>query len=74
MADCCPCVLQQLLKMREELKEREAELEKSVEDKQQLNNQVLNLKEGLLNLQNTDIVQVSLKQNTLSVIILVSSK
>ncbi|XP_034064016.1 ecto-NOX disulfide-thiol exchanger 2 isoform X1 [Gymnodraco acuticeps] len=52
----------QLLKMREELKEREAELEKSVEDKQQLNNQVLNLKEGLLNLQNTDIVQLEKSQ------------
>ncbi|KAM6952493.1 ecto-NOX disulfide-thiol exchanger 2 isoform 3-T3 [Lycodopsis pacificus] len=48
----------QLLKMRDELKQREAELEKSFEDKQQLNNQVLNLKEGLQNLQNTQVMQL----------------
>uniref|UniRef100_A0A8P4GAD1 Ecto-NOX disulfide-thiol exchanger 2 n=1 Tax=Dicentrarchus labrax TaxID=13489 RepID=A0A8P4GAD1_DICLA len=54
----------QLLKMREELKLREAELEKSLEDKQQLKNQVLNLKEGLQNLQNTHAIQVSLTENT----------
>uniref|UniRef100_A0A3B4WYD8 Ecto-NOX disulfide-thiol exchanger 2 n=1 Tax=Seriola lalandi dorsalis TaxID=1841481 RepID=A0A3B4WYD8_SERLL len=35
----------QLLKMREDLKQREAELEKSLEDKQQLKNQVQTLKE-----------------------------
>lgn len=51
--------LQQLLTMREELKQREAELEKSMEDKQQLKNQVQSLKEGLQNLQNTHIMQVS---------------
>lgn len=50
--------------MREELKQREAELEKSSEDKQQLSNQVQNLKEGLQNLQNTDLMQVSLTGNT----------
>ncbi|XP_056294946.1 ecto-NOX disulfide-thiol exchanger 2 isoform X2 [Pseudoliparis swirei] len=49
---------QQLLKMREELKQREAEVEKSLEDKQQLNNEVLNLKEGLQNLQNTHAMQL----------------
>ncbi|XP_068448554.1 ecto-NOX disulfide-thiol exchanger 2 isoform X3 [Clinocottus analis] len=48
----------QLLKMREELKEREGELEKSLEDKQQLNNQVQNLKEGLQTLQNSRAVQL----------------
>ncbi|TNN71267.1 Ecto-NOX disulfide-thiol exchanger 2 [Liparis tanakae] len=48
----------QLLKMREELKQREAEVEKSLEDKQQLNDQVQNLKEGLQNLQNTQAMQV----------------
>lgn len=37
--------------MREDLKQREAELEKSFEDKQQLKTQVQNLKEGLQNLQ-----------------------
>ncbi|XP_071756404.1 ecto-NOX disulfide-thiol exchanger 2-like [Centroberyx gerrardi] len=36
----------QLLKMREELKEREAELGKSMEDKQQLKNQIQNLKDA----------------------------
>jgi len=51
--------LQQLLKMREELKQREAELESSLEDKQQLKTQVQNLKEGLQKLQNTHMVQVS---------------
>lgn len=50
--------LQQLLKMREELKQREAELEKSLEEKQQLKNQVQNLKEGLQNLQNAHVMQV----------------
>ena len=51
--------------MREELKQREAELEKSVEDKQQLTNQVQNLKEGLQNLQNTHVMQVSLTEKQL---------
>lgn len=46
--------------MRDELKLRETELEKSLEDKQQLNNQVQNLKEGLQNLQNTHAMEVSL--------------
>lgn len=44
--------------MREELKQREAELEKSLEEKQQLKNQVQNLKEGLQNLQNAHVMQV----------------
>ncbi|XP_051275683.1 ecto-NOX disulfide-thiol exchanger 2 isoform X5 [Dicentrarchus labrax] len=52
----------QLLKMREELKLREAELEKSLEDKQQLKNQVLNLKEGLQNLQNTHAIQLEMSK------------
>lgn len=50
--------------MREELKQREAELEKSLEDKQQLKNEVQNLKEGLQNLQNTHVMQVSFTENT----------
>lgn len=50
--------------MRDELKQREAELEKSLEDKQQLKNQVQNLKEGLQNLQTTHAMQVSLTGNT----------
>ncbi|XP_061642729.1 ecto-NOX disulfide-thiol exchanger 2 isoform X8 [Phyllopteryx taeniolatus] len=41
----------QLLKMRDDLKQRECELEKSQEDKQQLKHQVHTLKEGLQNLQ-----------------------
>nr|XP_029516696.1 ecto-NOX disulfide-thiol exchanger 2-like [Oncorhynchus nerka] len=49
----CTLCLQQLLKMREEIKQREAELEKSVEDKQQLESQVQSLKEGLENLNKT---------------------
>ncbi|XP_077956844.1 ecto-NOX disulfide-thiol exchanger 2 isoform X4 [Gasterosteus aculeatus] len=54
----------QLLKMRDELKLRETELEKSLEDKQQLNNQVQNLKEGLQNLQNTHAMELEqLKQD-----------
>ena len=48
--------------MREELKQREAELEKSFEDKQQLKNQVQNLKEGLQNLQNAHAMQVGLTE------------
>ncbi|KAK0153426.1 Ecto-NOX disulfide-thiol exchanger 2 [Merluccius polli] len=40
----------QLLKMRDELKQREAELDKSTDDNQQLKNQVLNLQEGIQNL------------------------
>lgn len=44
--------------MREELKQREVELEKSLEDKQQLKNQVQNLKEGLQKLQNSHVMQV----------------
>lgn len=59
VAYCSPLSSQQLLKMREELKQREAELEKSLEDKQQLKSQVQNLKEGLQNLQNTHVMQVS---------------
>lgn len=51
--------------MREELKQREAELEKSFEDKQQLKSQVQTLKEGLQNLQNTHVMQVSLTGDTL---------
>ncbi|CAB1337460.1 unnamed protein product [Coregonus sp. 'balchen'] len=43
----------QLLKMCEEMKQREAELEKSVEDKQQLESQVQSLKEGLESLKKT---------------------
>lgn len=46
--------------MREELKQREADLEKSLDDKQQLKNQVQTLKEGLQNLQNTHVMQVGL--------------
>lgn len=45
--------------MREDLKQREVELEKSLEDKQQLKNQVQNLKEGLQKLQNSHVMQVS---------------
>ncbi|XP_074530066.1 ecto-NOX disulfide-thiol exchanger 2-like isoform X2 [Halichoeres trimaculatus] len=48
----------QLLKMREEMKQREAELEKSLEDKQQLEKQVQTLKDGLQNLQNTQDMQL----------------
>lgn len=55
----CPTVLllslQQLLKMRDDLKERELELEKSLEDKLQLKSQVQNLKEGLQKLQNSQV-------------------
>lgn len=51
--------------MREELKQRENELEKSLEDKQQLKNQVQTLKEGLHNLQSTHVMQVSLTENAL---------
>lgn len=50
--------------MREELKQREAELEKSLEDKQQLENQVQNLKEGLQNLQNAHVMQVRFTDTT----------
>lgn len=50
--------------MREELKQREAELEKSSEDKQQLKSQVQNLKEGLQNLQNTHAMQVRDRKHT----------
>ncbi|XP_034545594.1 ecto-NOX disulfide-thiol exchanger 2 isoform X1 [Notolabrus celidotus] len=48
----------QLLKMREEMKQREAELEKSLEDKQLLEKQVQTLKEGLQNLQDTQEMQL----------------
>lgn len=58
---CSPVSLQQLLKMRDDLKQREAELEKSLDDKQQLKNQVQTLKEGLQNLKNTHRLQVSLR-------------
>ncbi|XP_039975445.1 ecto-NOX disulfide-thiol exchanger 2-like isoform X2 [Xiphias gladius] len=47
----------QLLRMREELKERDAELERSVEDKQQLKNQIHKLKAGLHDLQATHTQQ-----------------
>lgn len=50
--------MQQLLQMREELKQREAELEKSLEDKQQLRSQVQNLKEGFQKLQSSHVMQV----------------
>ncbi|XP_070818680.1 ecto-NOX disulfide-thiol exchanger 2-like isoform X2 [Chaetodon trifascialis] len=43
----------QLLRMRDEMKERDVELERSIEDKQQLKNQIHNLKAGLHNLQTT---------------------
>jgi len=57
---CWPGVcLQQLLNMREELKQREAELEKSLEDKQLLDTQVQSLKEAVQNLQTTHTLQVS---------------
>ena len=36
--------------MRDELKQREAELEKSTDDNQQMKNQVLTLQEGIQNL------------------------
>uniref|UniRef100_A0A8C2XIT8 Ecto-NOX disulfide-thiol exchanger 2 n=1 Tax=Cyclopterus lumpus TaxID=8103 RepID=A0A8C2XIT8_CYCLU len=52
----------QLLRMRDELKEREAELEKNMEDKQQLKNQIHDLTSGLQNLQTTTAVQVRRKQ------------
>lgn len=52
--------------MREELKQREAELEKSLEDKQQLKSQVQNLKEGFQKLQNTHVMQVRDAENQLS--------
>ncbi|CAB1337454.1 unnamed protein product [Coregonus sp. 'balchen'] len=48
----------QLLKMCEEMKQREAELEKSVEDKQQLESQVQSLKEGLESLKKTRTPQL----------------
>lgn len=47
--------------MREELKQREAELQKSSEDKQQLKTQVQNLKEGLQKLQSAQATQVSVR-------------
>lgn len=46
--------------MRDELKVREAELERSLEDKQQLKTQVQTLKDGLQNLQKVHLRQVSL--------------
>lgn len=48
--------------MREDMKQREDELQKSFEEKQQLQTQVQNLKEGLQNLPNTQIMQVSGKK------------
>ncbi|XP_076005385.1 ecto-NOX disulfide-thiol exchanger 2-like [Genypterus blacodes] len=48
----------QLLKMREELKERDAELERSIDDKLQLKNQIHNLKTGLKNLQTAHTQQL----------------
>ncbi|XP_031718678.1 ecto-NOX disulfide-thiol exchanger 2-like isoform X3 [Anarrhichthys ocellatus] len=54
----------QLLRMRDELKEREAELEKNIEDKQQLKNQIHDLTSGLHNLQTTHTLQPeTLKQD-----------
>lgn len=44
--------------MREELKEREAELERSIDDKLQLKNQIHSLKTGLQNLQTVHTQQV----------------
>lgn len=60
-----PLSLQQLLKMRDDLKQRELELEKSLEDKLQLKSQVQNLKEGLQKLQNSHAVQVSFTRTLL---------
>lgn len=54
-----PLPLQQLLKMRDDLKQRELELEKSLEDKLQLKSQVQNLKEDLQKLQSSHAMQVS---------------
>ncbi|XP_059201986.1 ecto-NOX disulfide-thiol exchanger 2-like [Centropristis striata] len=48
----------QLLRMSDELKEREAELEKSLEDKQQLKNKILDLTSGLQNLQTAHTPQL----------------
>nr|XP_061792873.1 ecto-NOX disulfide-thiol exchanger 2 isoform X3 [Nerophis lumbriciformis] len=48
----------QLLKMRDELKQRECELEKSLEDRQQLKHQVHTLKEGLQNIQKTQLLKL----------------
>ncbi|KAF7669596.1 hypothetical protein LDENG_00176760 [Lucifuga dentata] len=47
----------QLLKMREELKQQEAELQKNIDDKQQLKNQIQNLKAGLKNPETTHTLQ-----------------
>ncbi|XP_075868013.1 ecto-NOX disulfide-thiol exchanger 2 isoform X2 [Nelusetta ayraudi] len=52
----------QLLKMRDDLKQRELELEKSLEDKLQLKSQVQNLKEGLQKLQNSHAVQLEMSK------------
>lgn len=52
----------QLLKMRDELKQREAELERSLEDKQQLKSQVQNLKKGLQKLQSTHTMQLEMSK------------
>lgn len=65
ISHCSHFALQQLLKMREELKQREAELEKSLEDKQQLKNQVQTLKEGLHNLQSSRLTQVSVTEHVM---------
>lgn len=61
-----PLSLQQLLKMRDDLKQRELELEKSLKDKLQLKSQVQNLKEGLQKLQNSHTVQVSFTRTLFS--------
>ncbi|TMS17274.1 Ecto-NOX disulfide-thiol exchanger 2 [Larimichthys crocea] len=50
----------QLLRMRDQLKEREVELEKSIEDKQKLKNQIQDLKAGLHNLQTTQTLQLEM--------------
>lgn len=52
--------------MRDDLKQRELELEKSLEDKLQLKSQVQNLKEGLQKLQNSHAVQVSFTRTLFS--------
>uniref|UniRef100_A0A8C8CJU9 RRM domain-containing protein n=1 Tax=Oncorhynchus tshawytscha TaxID=74940 RepID=A0A8C8CJU9_ONCTS len=56
----------QLLKMCEEMKQREAEMEKTVEDKHQLESQVKSLKEGLQSLKTltTHTPQVSLSPSS----------
>ncbi|CAL8263708.1 unnamed protein product [Lota lota] len=54
----------QLLKMRDELKQREVELDKSTDDNQQLKNQVLTLQEGIQNLHTPQSPVVSTHTHT----------